>query len=258
VLPATFTTGKGREAARRRHALTAAAVALRRPDHHVAAASAAVLHGLPLLEPAGLPQLVTGTNATLGRRDAAHIRFARVAEADAEEWYGIPVTTSARTVVDLARFEPRSGLMAADAALHEGLLSRRDLDAVLGRSAGLHGIRRAREVLAIASPLIESPLESLTHLALHEDGFPAPELQVALRGADGTQYRVDFFWPQRRVVLEADGRGKYRDEELWREKRREIALTRAGYRVVRVIWRDVLRDWPATAAWLKELLHSTP
>jgi very-short-patch-repair endonuclease len=71
---------------------------------------------------------------------------------------------------------------------------------------------------------------------------------------DGKRYRVDFAWPQFRVVLEADGRGKYRGDELWGEKQRALALTRAGYRVVRVVWKDVLATWPATSAWLSDLL----
>jgi very-short-patch-repair endonuclease len=74
---------------------------------------------------------------------------------------------------------------------------------------------------------------------------------MAINGADGKHYRVDFAWPEQRVVLEADGRAKYRADELWHEKRREIALKRAGFRVVRVVW-------PAARAWLHELLRTHP
>lgn len=182
------------------------------------------------------------------------MRFADLDGRDVETWYGIPVTTVARTVVDLARIDPRSGLMAADAALHEALLTSGQLTAVLERSAGLPGVRRAREVLALADPRIESPLESLTHLALHDSRFPPPQLQYGIRGVDGRQYWVDFLWPAHRLVLEADGKSKYRDDALWREKRREIAIMRAGYRVARVVWDDVAQNWPATSAWLRDLM----
>lgn len=160
----------------------------------------------------------------------------------------------AYTVVDVACFDPRSGLMAADAAMHESLLDQRQVEIAVDRAAGRRGVRRAREVLDLASPLVESPLESLTHLALHDSGFPPPELQVWLNGADGKRYRVDFYWPEYRAVLEADGRSKYHDDALWCEKARDLALRRAGYRVEHIRWVDVLEDWHTIAAWLGEQL----
>lgn len=164
----------------------------------------------------------------------------------------------ARTVVDLARDDPRSGRMAADAALHEGLVTAPELLAVLDRSGGLPGVVTARAALAGSSALIESPLESLCHLAVVAGGLPAPLLQQWLVGADGRRYRVDFYWPEHRLALEADGRVKYDRDALWAEKRRELALTRAGYRVVRVVWRDIVDTWPQTRAWLRRELMVNP
>jgi hypothetical protein len=236
----------------------AAASTLVRERHVVSTASAAILYGLPTFDVPDLPELCAGASTTAGRLAAAHVRVAALRCDELDTWFGIPVTTRARTIVDLARFDPLSGLMAADAALHEGLLRKQDLAVIVERAAGLPGIRRAREILQLASDLIESPLESITHLALHDDGFPAPGLQKWVRGADGNRYRVDFLWPELCLVLEADGKGKYRDDALWVEKGREIALTRAGYRVVRVRWQDVVDDWPAVAAWLRELMATAP
>ena len=112
-------------------------------------------------------------------------------------------------------------------------------------------------MLELANALIESPLESLTHLALHDSGFPPPNPQTWLTGFDGKRYRVDFYWPQYRLVLEADGRGKYHHEQLWDEKKRELALTRAGYAIVRVRWADLGHGWPRVAQWLRELMART-
>jgi hypothetical protein len=242
------------DAARRVHALRAAAATAKRSGHVTGTASAAVVHGLPTLEVPSLPELLTASGRTYGRLDAARVRFADLASDEIDSWFGIPLTTVARTVVDLARVDPSSGLMAADAALHEGLLTRAQMTTALERSTGAPGVRRAREVLALADARIESPLESLTHLALHDSGFPTPELQLEIRGADGRTYWADFAWPSHRLVLEADGKDKYRDDALWREKRREIAITRVGYRVVRVVWDDVVRDWPATSVWLRDMI----
>jgi hypothetical protein len=254
IMPTVALGGDTYDEARRMHAIGTAAAVGKRREHLAACGSAAVLHGLPVLKLPPVPELVASTPNTVGRLDAARVRSAALRPHDIDSWFGVPLTTPARTIVDLTRFDARSGLMAADAALHEGLLRLGHIAAAIGGSVGLPGIRRARDVLRLASPLIESPFESLVHLALRDDGFPPPNLQFHIVGADGKRYRVDFAWPQFRVVLEADGRGKYRGDELWGEKQRELALTRAGYRVVRVVWKDVLETWPTTSAWLSDLL----
>ena len=111
-------------------------------------------------------------------------------------------------------------------------------------------------IVELADPLAESPLESLTRLAIHDAGLPAPELQVPI-AVPGRRvpYYVDLMWPQRRLVLECDGRLKYRDEDApWREKKRQLALERVDLHVERVVWDDVMRTWPLTEARLRRLL----
>lgn len=58
----SLATGESRDAARRRNALAAAAAALRRRGHTVGGASAAVLHGLPLLDLPPRPQLIAASS----------------------------------------------------------------------------------------------------------------------------------------------------------------------------------------------------
>lgn len=244
-------------AARHAHALDAAAAVLRRPAGLVGGASAALLHGLPLMRVPELPELVVRSATTTGRRSNIWVRVAAHPPDEDDRWFGAPVASIPAAVGDVLRRDPSSGLMALDAALHEGLMTAGEVETLRERLRGARGSRRALEVLALASPLIESPLESLTHLALHDSGFPEPEPQTWLLGADGKRYRVDFFWPQYGLVLEADGRGKYQDDQLWAEKRRELALTRAGYRVVRVRWADLGDGWPVVARWLRELMAQT-
>jgi hypothetical protein len=239
---------------RRAHAVLATAAVLRRPAHTIGGASAAILHGLPTFAVPARPQLLTERPVATGRRQVVDVRRARLSSDDRDTWFGAPVTEITATIVELARHDPRSGLMAADAALHERLVSVSDLRDRIDRAAARRGIRRAREVLGLACELIESPLESLTHLALHDSGFPPPKPQVWLRGGDGKRYRVDFFWPALGFILEADGRRKYRDDALWREKNRDVALTRAGYQVARVRWADVVENWFTTAGWLRGLM----
>lgn len=120
-------------------------------------------------------------------------------------------------------------------------------------------MRAARGIVALASPLAESALESITRLALLDDGFPAPSLQKKVRDPGrGKIYRVDMMWPERRFILEVDGRTKYTDGEQWREKKRETRLRALGFQVERILWADVLTYWSETSARLRRLLAAAP
>lgn len=237
--------------ARRRHAMTATGAPLNRPGQVISARSAALLTGLPTLDVPGRPEFTAVLPVTAGRHGRALVRTAALAPSDVTSWFGARVTTVARTVVDLARHDRRDGLMAADAALRERAVTMTELHRALACAAGWPGVRQAREVVGLASPLAESPLESLVRLAVHDDGFPPPELQVPIGG-----YRVDLAWPRQRVIIEADGRTKYVGDALWREKRREHDLRQLGYAVIRVIWADVLTGWATTRRMVSLALRS--
>lgn len=240
--------------ARRRHVLSAAATALLRPGQVVSVRSAALLLGLPTYRIPEWPELTAARPRTLGRHGAALVRSACLRPESVGSWFGVPVTRGAQTVVDVARLHRIDGLMAADAALREGLATRAALADAAMRASGWPGVRQAREVVGLASPLAETPIESLLRLRLHDDGFPDPELQVWIGG-----YRVDAYIRSARLVIEADGRVKYKDGEYWREKEREMQLLRLGERVTRVIWMDLTaRGWPATRERLRVLLASSP
>jgi very-short-patch-repair endonuclease/uncharacterized protein YdbL (DUF1318 family) len=241
------------ELGRRDHVVRCAAAAVARPDHVASARSAAIMHGLPVFRTPGAPVMTARVRRTEGVDGGLLVRRATLRPVDETEWFGVPVTTLARTVVDLARNDRYDGVMAADAALRDGLTTREELRAALWRCTGWPGVRTARMIVDFADPLAESALESLVRLSLHASNLPAPELQAAI-GAGRRTYRVDFLWRRQRLVLEADGRLKYTAEELWDEKQRELDLTRAGYRVERVVWADLGRNWGAVEMRLRRLL----
>lgn len=244
-------------AARRRHALASTATALLRADHVVSGRSAAILHGLPTFAVPRMPELTTLRSAAVGRRGHAHLFAADLSFDETTSWFGAPVTTFARSLVDLARHDRQDGLMAADAALRERLIDVGRLENALARATGWPGIRQARAVLALASPFAESALESLVRLAMHDARFPTPQLQVEIvDSARGKTYRVDMLFRGARLVVEIDGKIKYTAEALWREKQRENRLRALGYRVERVLWTDVVRFWPETEVRLRTALAS--
>jgi very-short-patch-repair endonuclease len=219
--------------------------------HVVSGRSAAVLHGLPTRRVPERPEITLPAAASAGIRRSAHVFTADLPALAITSWFGVPVGTVARTVVDLARHNRRDGIMAVDAALRDGLVVHKELFAALGDATGWPGVRQARQIVDLADPRAESPLESILRLAMHDNDFPKPELQVDIAG-----FRVDMLIRSARLIVEADGRGKYTDDELWREKKREMVLRSLGYRVERVLWSDVMTHWRHTDVRLRLALRS--
>ena len=112
------------------------------------------------------------------------------------------------------------------------------------------GIRKAREVIDFADGRAATPLESISRVAFRDLGLPRPELQVTLARDHWGKPRivVDFYWPEFRLVGEADGLFKYdgdSSQALRAEKLRQEEIEDMGYVVVRWTWEDIWRrpEW---------------
>jgi putative AbiEi antitoxin of type IV toxin-antitoxin system/uncharacterized protein DUF559 len=240
------------EDSRRREVAEAAAAWLalgRRPV--LSHASAALLHRLVLpaearVELTADPRVLRPRRGTGFLLHAAALAPHHTAEVD-----GLPVTSVARTVVDLGRgLEFEQAVVLADDALHRRLVEREELERVLRDCAVWPRIRRAAHVVAASDELAESPLETLCRLLFARHGLPVPERQAfVIDPQDGWHARVDFRWPAHRTVVEADGRLKYATPaDLWNEKLRQERIEELGYVVLRVTWPQVTRDPVATVA----------
>jgi very-short-patch-repair endonuclease len=240
----------------RRAEVVAAAAQLAYPASVVSHDSAAAMRALPLLRPPARPTLTATYGSGFGRPDI-NLHLARTEPIDIDSWFGVAVTTAARTVIDVARNAgPRAGLVLADAALHQGLASLAQLEDVLFRQVRWPGIRTARRVVELAEPLAESPLESLVRLLVVDNGLPAFAPQRWVQTRTG-RFRVDGLWADRWVVLEVDGLRKYGDlSDLIAEKKRQEAIERAGYRVVRVTWSEYWTDPVDVIARIREALRA--
>jgi len=163
----------------------------------------------------------------------------------------LPVTSLARTVLDLARTLPMSQAVAAgDRALALGL-TRAELEAGLLVMERWPGVRAARRVVAFLDIRSESAGESMSRVRLMEEALPRPELQQEIFGPDGRLVaRVDFGWEAHKTVGEFDGKIKYGrllepgqriEDVIFDEKIREDAVRDLGLQVVRWISRDLYR-----------------
>lgn len=216
--------------------------------------SAAVLHGLQLVQPPEQPTLtvVRANGAPVARANDLH--SAGMPAGHRTTLWALPMTTPARTVADLLR-ESDDDLQAmafADAALRSGV-DRVAVEGVLADCGRWPGVRRAGAVWASTDGRAESPLESRCRVWFTRQGLPAPSPQVRIINDRGRAIaRVDFLFREERTVCEADGRVKYDDSEaLWREKRREDLLRELGLEVVRATWADGEDDGRALAERLR-------
>lgn len=166
---------------------------------------------------------------------------------------GVPVTSAARTVVDLARTTSfRAGVVVADSALYRRKATRADLDADIGNSRHWPGIDQARRVVGFATDLAESPFESIARVVFDEGGLPPPELQVWVGGDDRPIGRVDFLWRQHATIAEADGAVKYADPDRARQQlHRDADLRSAGFEVVHFSWRELTISPEQVIGWIR-------
>jgi hypothetical protein len=166
----------------------------------------------------------------------------------------LPVTTAARTVVDLARtLSFRAGVVAADSALHRKLVTKAGLTAVLAACPRWQGVRRATTVIEFADGRSESPLESIARVAFADCGLPPPDLQVWLGGTVEPIGRVDFYWKLYRTIAEVDGAIKYADPQRAKAQlRRDSMLRDDGFEVVHFTWQQITQTPEQVAASIRK------
>lgn len=131
-------------------------------------------------------------------------------------------------------------VVAADAALHRGLVTTGELTQAiegLGRGANLG---RARQAVALTDGLSESPGESLLRLIATKAGVGlTPQFEVTDQ-AGRFVGRADFRVDGTTTLVEFDGKVKYADQDaLFAEKRREDSLRALGWEVIRFVWADL-------------------
>ncbi|MCO7220195.1 type IV toxin-antitoxin system AbiEi family antitoxin domain-containing protein [Klenkia sp. PcliD-1-E] len=174
-----------------------------------------------------------------------------------------PVTTAARTVVDVARsWSEVDAVAAADAALLRGLTTREELLEVLARHSTVAGTPAVRRVLQLADGRAESWLETCGRLAFAAGGLPpfVPQVELWL---DGELLKVvDGWYAQAALAIEFDGQSKYvlaTPADLREEKRVEDLLRSVGIRFVRVTYEMLTRGWAQLKARiLRELAVGGP
>lgn len=189
--------------------------------------------------PADAPAEIVAAVRLRSRPELA-VRHCRLAEDEITAVGGVAVTTGRRTAYDLGRRAPRLlAVVAVDALSRACGFDPPDLAALDRRHPGARGCRQLAEVVALADPLAESPMETRIRVALHDAGLPAPILQHPVG-----RYRLDLAYPAVRLGIEYDGRDHLTAARALRDLDRQAHLTAAGWTVLRFGAHEVLnRPW---------------
>jgi very-short-patch-repair endonuclease len=179
---------------------------------------------------------------------------------DQSEVHGIPVTSPARTIIDLGSVLRGEDLEAAVEDVFRRRLCRPAFLEWRLRELGGKGRAGAGELAAMLGrrgddvAALEYRLEVKMWRLLAGSGLALPERQYTVR-ADGTWYRLDFAWPDGKIAVEGDGYDSHGGRLAFvRDHRRLAALGAAGWRVLPFTWEQVTREPQRVVAQVRQAL----
>ncbi len=213
--------------------------------------SAAALWGL--IDPPLLPVDVTATHGRPGRK-GIRLHRADVPPRERSTRHGIPVTSVAQALLDMAALAPERRLRRAyEEADRLNLLRPSALEQVCRHGLGRRGLGAIRRLVVDAKErggATRSSLEDMFVALCRKHELPVPAINAPLSG-----FEVDALWRRQRVVVELDGFAYHRHRAAFeRDRARDAAVQAAGYRVVRLTYRRLEREPDAVAEQLRTLL----
>jgi very-short-patch-repair endonuclease len=191
------------------------------------------------------------------RREGVVVHRSRVIhDDDRATREAIPVTSLARTVVDLAEVlnEPRLGDAVNEAEVQR-LFDLPAVEAALGRVPGRKGGHRLCRVLAAYRPepvLLRNDAERLLFELCRRHGLPRPFANTSVAGHD-----LDLFWPEANLGVEFDGFAVHGTRRAFhRDRQKDRQLAGLGIHVLRVTSRDLEGDRAVLAGEIRRALEA--
>jgi predicted transcriptional regulator of viral defense system/very-short-patch-repair endonuclease len=199
------------------------------------------------------------TRAGRGRRGIRVHRAGRLLASHVTEVEGVPCTTVARTILDLA------GVLALgplEYAIHQAqvneVFNRDEVVEAIAAAPTRRGTAAVRRILGIShhqEDQIKSWLARRLWRLCRAAGLPEPLIDHWVALPDGGGYEVDFCWPDHRLILEADGRAVHDTHRGFENDRlRDRRLRLAGWQVARFTDRDVTERPDEVKAHLNGLI----
>jgi predicted transcriptional regulator of viral defense system len=207
------------------------AAVLARPGSVASHKTAAWIHGLLRFRPETF-HLTAPTRQRARREFVVH--FARLRPEDQAVVEGIPVTSVARTLLDLAPSESTERLhQMMERAEDRRTFDLRRFDRLLARAGGHPGRLKLRQALDTFKPevaVLRSGLEKRFLRLVLDAGLPRPATNAFVAG-----YELDAYWEAEAFAVELDAyatHGSPRSFEADREREDDLLL--AGIEAIRV------------------------
>lgn len=187
------------------------------------------------------------------------VHRATLASADRVLDDGVPRTSTARTLLDLAAVAPEgvvSSAVGRMAVANE--LDMSSIDELLARSKGHRGVRKLRAALGAhragdGQPRSELERRFLDLCRRYELPMPLTNQWMAVAGEE---MEVDFVWHRERLVVETDGFEAHGGRGAFvSDRRRDQLLGANGWRVIRVTWDDVVAAPTRIASLIRKALR---
>jgi predicted transcriptional regulator of viral defense system len=180
-------------------------------------------------------------------------RVAPFALSELGEFERVPVTSPARTLLDLAAANRRRRLQRAiEKAKRLDRLDLREIDELLHRRRGAAGTKLLREGVEIyRDPAFSRSRAELLFLDLvKRAGLSRPALNIFVAG-----HEIDAYWEAERFAVEVDGWDTHRTREAFEaDPLRQENLKLAGIDSIRVTARRIEREPEAVGQRIRRLL----
>jgi very-short-patch-repair endonuclease len=175
---------------------------------------------------------------------------AGLARGDVREIRGIPVSSPARALLEIApRITTRELADAVEQAQVKRLVTKHDIEQTIERAGPRPGVAALRALLAEPA-FTRSWAERRLVALLRAAKLPQPVFNAVAEG-----FEVDALWRRQRVVLEFDSYAFHATKgALERDRRKTAALQRGRYVVLRTTWRELTKESHALVARIAEAL----
>lgn len=173
---------------------------------------------------------------------------------------GLPITTPARTIVDLAAVvHPARVLPIVEGANHQRIASYAEVGVCMTTVArrgkpGIRHLARTLDKLTATKGVTMSKLERLLLELIAGAGLPRPISQFAFPGRLFTNGCVDAAYLDAKLVIEADGRAWHtRIADVKRDRERDNDAARHGWQTLRLLWEHIAEDPGGTAELIRDV-----
>lgn len=202
------------------------------------------------------------------RRPHVVVHRAKLYPDEVTTVHGIPVTTPARTWLDLAEQLTVDELVAVgDSCVRmpypeldgrsQPHCSVEDLKAMITRHRGKRGLRKAKLALELIRVGSDSPQETALRLALIRAGLPEPVLNQRVIGPDGTLGpKPDLGYPQYETGIEYEGEHHGSEIQIVRDISRSESYADVGWSEVRISKRHMVNDAKPAVAKVRTALFA--